>query len=264
MTGRPPAVAEAVAEVGNDDNPMKSNKEWRFWGTADPLWSVASWSGKQIGGASPWKPEEFLALGASDFRDVFRHWEHFGMQPGTCLEIGCGAGRMTAQLVEVFQTVEALDVSASQINLARQLLGPRSNQVVFHEVDGPQVPLSDASCAAMFSCHVFQHFSHFAGVTRYLEETFRVVAPGGTICFHIPVPGAHRRARISRYRLALHNAGVGIRRLLGGRRVMEYHLYTPVLVFRTLERIGYRDAELRVFDMTSNQDAHSFFFARRP
>lgn len=171
---------------------------------------------------------------------------------------------MTAQLVDVFQRVEALDVSANQIDLARHLLGVRSNQVVFHEVDGPQVPLADASCAAMFSCHVFQHLSSFAGVTRYLKETFRVLAPGGTICFHIPVPGAHRRAPVSRSRLALHNAKVGIRRLLGGRRVMEYHLYSPALVFRTLECIGYRGAELRVFDMTSNQDAHSFFFACRP
>lgn len=243
---------------------MKSNREWQFWGATDPLWSVAAWPGRQIGGASPWRPEEFLALGASDFTDILRHWQHFGIQVGTCLEIGCGAGRMTAQLVEAFQWVEALDVSADQIHLARQLLGARSSRVTFHQVDSPVVPLPDASCAAMFSCHVFQHFPDFAGITRYLKETFRVLEPRGTICFHIPVPGAHRGASLSSPRLALHNMGVGIRRLLGGRRFMEYHHYPPPLVFRELESIGFCDAELRVFDMTSNGDAHSFFLARRP
>jgi hypothetical protein len=45
---------------------------------------------------------------------------------------------------------------------------------------------------------------------------------------------------------------------------MEYHRSSAELIFKTLQQIGYRDAELRIFDMASNGDAHSFFFARRP
>ena len=243
---------------------MRSNREWQAWGRMDPLWSVASWDGKQRNGPSPWTPGELLALGAADFRDVLRHWRHFGMTPGTCVEIGCGAGRMTTQLVTVFETVAALDVSADQIDLARQLLGPKASAVQFYQVNDPAIPLSNHRCTAMFSCRVFQHFSRFEGVTRFLQETFRVLASGGTVCFHIPVPGAHRGVLISSVRLALHNASVTARRMLGGRRVMEYHRYSARTIFDTLKAIGFRDAELRVFDMTSNGDAHSFFFARRP
>lgn len=200
----------------------------------------------------------------SDFRDVLRHWQHFGFRPGTCVEIGCGAGRMTAQLAKVFAKIVALDVSEDQIRLARQLLGASTTTVEFHQVDAPVIPLPDHSCDAMFSCHVFQHFARFDDVVRYLKEVFRVLAPGATICFHIPVPGAHRGAAVSAGRLALHRFAVTVRRLLGVYRIMEYHRYSPTLVFKTLERIGFHGAELRVFAMTSNGDAHSFFFARRP
>ena len=116
----------------------------------------------------------------------------------------------------------------------------------------------------MFSCHVFQHFSRFQGVTQYLEETYRVLDKGATLCLHIPVPGAHRAADSSLFRLTVRNAFVSLRRALGARRIMEYHRYDPKRIFRTLEGIGFGDPELRIFNMNSNGDGHSFFFARRP
>ncbi len=243
---------------------LQSNKEWQTWGRVDPLWSVASWPGKERSGATPWTPEEFLALGAADFGDILKHWRHFGLVPERCVEIGCGAGRITAQLASVFERVDAIDVSADQLRLAQQLLGSSAAKVQFHHVKDATIPLPDQSCTGMFSCHVFQHFSQFDGVARYLEETIRVLASGGTACFHIPVPGAHRGAAVSKLRLTLHNVSVKVRRFVGGGRIMEYHRYSPTAIFNVLKAIGFRNAELRVFDMSSNGDAHSFFFVRRP
>ena len=116
----------------------------------------------------------------------------------------------------------------------------------------------------MFSSHVFQHLPNFGGVAQYLRETFRVLGSGGTACFHLPVVGAHRGSPMSPLRLALHNAAVSARRFFGILNIMEYHRYSPQLVFRELKTIGFRDLELRIFDMASNGDAHSFFFARSP
>jgi SAM-dependent methyltransferase len=242
---------------------MRSDQEWRFWGRHDPLWSVASWAGRQVGGPTPWTPEEFLALGESDFRDIHKHWRHFGIDSGTCVEIGCGAGRMTAQLTEVFEHVVALDVSEDQLKLARRLLGERAEKVTFVPVDGATIPVADQSAAGMFSCHVFQHFSQFSGIESYLRETFRVLKPGGSACFHIPVPGAHRGMAVSKRKLAVINASIALRRLFGARHIMEYHQYYPARIFATLHAVGFRDLELRIFDMTSNGDPHSFFFARK-
>ena len=243
---------------------MRSSKEWKTWGRVDPLWAVASWPGKEAGAASAWTRDEFVALGASDFQDIAVHWRHFGTQQGTCVEIGCGAGRITLQLLTLFTRVAALDVSTDQIEVARQILGPKAGAVTFHLVDGMAIPLPDSSCAGMFSSHVFQHFSSYTGIVCYLKETFRVLAPGGTACFHVPVTGAHRSAPTSNIRLAIHNTVVTLRRLLGHRRMMEYHRYSATRVFESLRSIGFKRAELRIFDMTSNGDAHSFFFAQRP
>src|SRR5207245_3101887 len=105
------------------------------------------------------------ALSSTHLLNCLRTCRHFCMTPGTCFEIGCGSGLMTTQLVTVFETVAALDVSADQIDLARQLLGPKASAVQFYQVNDPAIPLSNHRCTAMFSCHVFQHFSRFERVT---------------------------------------------------------------------------------------------------
>src|SRR6185437_371346 len=242
---------------------MKSNIEWRFWGRTDPLWSVASWPGKAAADGAAWTDDEFLSLGKSDFDDILRQWEHYGLSKERCVEIGCGAGRMTSQLASAFGSVAALDVSAEQIDRAKRILGERASNCEFLIVDKPSIPLPDGTASAMFSCHVFQHFAEFGGVVEYLSEAHRVVRVGGTICFHVPVPGAHRNSTASKIRLATRNVALSIKRMFGGRRPMEYNRYSPTLIFKTLEQLGFDEPEMRIFNMKSNGDAHSFFFARR-
>ena len=242
---------------------MKSDQEWKHWGAVDPLFAVASWEGKQAGAPGAWTAAEFLQLGQSDLADVVKHWRHYGVVDGTCLEIGCGAGRMTHALLSIFQTVEAVDISPDQVATARRLLGEQLTRVRFHLVDRPAVPLPDQSCDAMFSTHVFQHFSDYDAIETYLKESFRVLRPGSTVCFHVPVPGAHLTASAS----PLHRLGrwlkVAIKRATGMRRVMEYHRYPADQILRTLAGTGFVGSELRIFPMRSNGDYHSFFFARK-
>jgi SAM-dependent methyltransferase len=243
---------------------VKSDREWRYWGETDPLWAVAAWKGKRRDEGGAWHPEDFFALGASDMADVAQHWRAFGLVPDCCVEIGCGAGRMTAALLDLFHAVVGLEVSSGQLRTAQRLLTNHAHRVMFVNVDRPVVPLADASCTGMFSCHVFQHFSEYVGVEAYLRETFRVLRPGATACFHLPVPGAHWRSTPSPARQRLRNLRVTVGRLLGKRDVMEYHMYPAERVLRTLAAIGYDALELHVFEMRSNRDAHSYFLARRP
>jgi hypothetical protein len=94
---------------------LKTDSEWLEWDRRDPLFGVASWSEKNVGGAAPWTDEEFYSLGASDWRDFEEHWRKYGYTAGTFLEIGCGAGRITRQLSSAFEHDHALDVSADMI-----------------------------------------------------------------------------------------------------------------------------------------------------
>ncbi len=242
---------------------MKTNAEWKYWGKHDPLWSVASQEGKQSTGPAPWTPAEFLAMGSSDFTDVRRHWEHYGFRPGRCVEIGCGAGRMTKQLTATFSSVLALDVSEDQIAHAKEILGAASATVDFRVVERPVIPARDESCDAMFSCHVLQHLPGPSVVTAYLRETHRVLRPGGSICFHLPVPGAHITSRQAELWYRTWNLYTKLRRQLGILRIAEYHRYRVRDVLLWLGAIGFRELELRVFAMSSNGDYHSYFFARK-
>jgi SAM-dependent methyltransferase len=243
---------------------MRSDSEWKVWGAEDPLYAVASWTGKDRSGAEPWTPEEFLALGQADMSDVLSHWRHYGLMPGRCVEIGCGAGRMTGTLADAFGSVLALDVSPDQVAAARRHHADRAGQIEFQIVERPGIPAAPSTSTAMFSCHVFQHFSDFAAVSEYLAEAFRVLRPGGTVCFHIPVKGAHLGSTQSSARLELRNLRAKLGRRLGIGKKWEYHRYDPRRIIRLLAHLGFRDIELRVFPMRSNGDHHSYFFARKP
>jgi ubiquinone/menaquinone biosynthesis C-methylase UbiE len=242
---------------------VRSDAEWKVWGAQDPLYAVASWSGKDRSGAEPWTPAEFLALGRADMTDVLSHWRHYGLTPGRCVEVGCGAGRMTGILAEAFGSVLALDVSPDQIAVARQHLAGLGDRIEFEVVERPGIPAPRDSCNGMFSCHVFQHFSEFAGVPAYLIEAFRVLRPGGTICFHIPVLGAHLGSTQSSARLELRNLRAKVGRRLHMGKKWEYHRYDARRIITLLMQTGFRDVELRIFPMHSNGDHHSYFFGRR-
>jgi ubiquinone/menaquinone biosynthesis C-methylase UbiE len=243
---------------------VRTNAEWRYWGKRDPLWSVATTQGKERGGETPWTAEQFLSMGAADFADVLQHWQHYGLRPARCVEIGCGSGRMTKQLAAAFQSVLALDVSEHQIARAQELLGTASGNVEFRLVDAPVIPAPDGSCDAMFSCHVFQHLSGTAAVAAYLREAYRVLRPGGSACFHLPVPGAHITSPQSDVWYWARNLYKRVKRALGIMGIAEYHRYPVRDVFALLSALGFRDLELRIFAMSSNGDYHSYFLARKP
>jgi SAM-dependent methyltransferase len=243
---------------------MRTNAEWKYWGRQDPLWSVASWKGRESGSEAAWTEEEFLALGASDFADVLGHWRHYGFRPGRCVEIGCGSGRMTQQLALAFASTLALDVSEHQIARARELLGPSAERVEFALVTEPVIPAPDDSCDAMFSCHVFQHLPGQDAVAAYLRETYRVLRSGASLCFHLPVPGAHLTGPQSNVWYWARNVYKTLKRAVGIVNMAEYHRYPASAIISLLMGLGFRDVELRVFAMSSNGDYHSYFFARKP
>lgn len=242
---------------------MHSNTEWKYWGGVDPLYAVASWKGKAIGESHPWTPEQFLELGESDMADVLHHWKNFGILPGRCIEIGCGAGRMTLPLSRAFGSVVALDVSPGQIAKAQELLKEKTPRIDFRVIDIPHIPVEDSTCSGMFSCHVFQHFSSLSGVADYLRETHRCLCDGGTICLHLPVAGAHHGAPESGLLLFCRNLIVKMFRVFGIHKMWEYHRYSARRIISTLKGLGYVDIELRIIPMRSNGDYHSYFFARK-
>ena len=127
--------------------PLRSDREWIYWGERDPLYSVVTRAGREAGGLNPWTAEEFLETGRRYFAYVLLHWTRYGVGSRHCVEIGCGAGRITHQLLDQFANVTALDVSPAQIERAKLLLGERAGRTRFALVSETLIPIPDALLA---------------------------------------------------------------------------------------------------------------------
>src|SRR6266849_1990346 len=146
---------------------LPSNEEWQAWAKLDPLYAVATIHERAKSGGNPWTEASFYQIGAIDW-DLFRaSWEQYGLSRGTCVEIGCGAGRLTAQLARYFHSVHGLDVSAGMIEYARAHV---PSNVSFHVTGGLDIPLPDNSADAIFSAHVLQHMSRENRIGRVVRQ----------------------------------------------------------------------------------------------
>ena len=246
-----------------------SNREWRKWGETDPLFGVASWPGRNQQGASPWTDEEFYRLGESDWQDFRSHWERYGVDRQSCVEIGCGAGRITKQLASFFGEVHALDVSDKMIEYAQRHVSAPC--VTFHISNGTAIPLRDGQIDAAFSAHVFQHFDSLSVAQNYFAEMARVLKPGGTLMIHLPI---HQWPAMSRTLVRLYALRRAMRDLVarGKRLLMDRGLGQPIMrnlsyplefVYRVLPQCGLGDIEIMIFSTRSNLAPHSFVFARK-
>jgi ubiquinone/menaquinone biosynthesis C-methylase UbiE len=247
---------------------LKSNIEWKQWGKDDPLWGVASWASKQKDGASPWTEEEFYALGQSDWRDFLGHWRQYGVSTQNCLEIGCGAGRITKQLAMFFGHVYAVDVSRDMISCAQKAV--ESLNVEFSVIDGLHLPQGDGSVKAIFSTHVLQHLDSEEIGFSYFREFFRVLEAGGTIMVHLPLYqfpdvsekfGALMRIQYAVYR-SIANCKANIKRS-SGVKIMRGTRYSIKSLNRFLSGLGFKKVEFRIFPLQSNGDHHPFVFATK-
>ena len=96
------------------------------------------------------------------------------------LEVGCGTGYFTRELVKWCLNVTAIDISPDLLELARQ------------EISQPGVNFAVENAYAMsfgenqFDAVVGISVLHHLDIERGLSEIFRVLKPGGLICFTEP------------------------------------------------------------------------------
>jgi SAM-dependent methyltransferase len=237
--------------------PDGATAEWRRIARGDDvLYSITSWPDKKGGG---WTAEEFYASGESDWADFERHWRHYERSlGGTCVEIGCGAGRITRALAGSFDRVLALDVSEEMIARTREAC---PENVDARLVEGPAIPLADGAADAVFSAHVLQHLETREILRSYLAEARRVLRDGGTMMIHLTLV-SRRPPRLWKAKEEL-RLWWSRRRLARGKEhtAVRMRVYRLEDVFHTLGDLGFTDVELRAFPVRSNGYLHHFFLA---
>jgi len=232
-----------------------TTREWRTLAEDDPLYAIAAWPGKERGG---WTRDEFYATGLQEWADFQRRWARYASLSGSCLEIGCGAGRITNGLARTFDRVIGLDVSERMLGLAREQVPSADYKLV----DSTQIPIDDGDVDAVFTCHVLQHLETADDVTDYLREAHRVLRPGGTIMAHLLLAGAPR----PRVRRLLSEARLRAARARNANRgaYARVNRYRPDEVRAILEAVGFIDVEMCEFRLLEGKSsAHSFWFAKK-
>jgi SAM-dependent methyltransferase len=97
----------------------------------------------------------------------------------TCLEIGCGIGRLLKPLANRCRRVIGLDLSEKMAEWSRDYLADTPNAEVRVNDGRALSGIADGSIDFVFSHLAFQHITLFEVVESYVAEIARVLRPGG-------------------------------------------------------------------------------------
>jgi SAM-dependent methyltransferase len=141
-------------------------------------------------GKTEWSDAEFRASGeATVAEDILTDMVNIcqGKNPRDMrvLELGCGAGRVTRALGQVFGEVHGIDISKEMVEQARADLAQSSN-VFIHHGDGLTLnALGDLRFDFAYSCCVFHHISSYDVIEAYVTDVARRLEPGALFKFEV-------------------------------------------------------------------------------
>jgi SAM-dependent methyltransferase len=176
----------------------KLARNWDAFGAADPLFGVLS-DPTKFGGQ--WRVDDFFASGDAHVKKWLRIVRELGatFHPGSCLDFGCGVGRLTRPLSESFRETVGIDVAKSMIAVARRYnRNPDCRFVVNRDPDLRSV--NSSTFDFVHSCLVLQHIPPDVTI-KYIEEFLRVAKPEGLVVFQLPAERYSEETITERYRL---------------------------------------------------------------
>lgn len=99
-------------------------EQWTKLGESEPYWSVLTDERYRAATIDEGAREQFHRSGAHSAAliDLFAARTGLAVPTGTCVELGCGVGRITRHLSERFERVIAIDISPGNLALCRQHL----------------------------------------------------------------------------------------------------------------------------------------------
>ncbi len=159
-------------------------KNWEAFGDTDPLFGVLS-DPTKFGGK--WDAGEFFASGHAHVQKLLRTLTdaRASFEPGSCLDFGCGVGRLSVPLSESFSRTVGVDVARPMIEAARRYAPPGARCEFVVNRDPDLRRFQSATFDVVHSCLVLQHIPPEISI-GYIAEFFRVCKPGGLVVFQVP------------------------------------------------------------------------------
>jgi SAM-dependent methyltransferase len=163
----------------------ETSSDWEYMAQTDPLWAVCTELGPQ--GGSYDELGRFWQSGQRDIEAAISHVEACGLRidrDGEALDFGCGLGRVSQPLAEVFARCTGVDISPRMLELARGF-NPSPDRLTFTLNERADLSIfADGRFGFVYSTRVLQHIPRRYALA-YVGELVRVVARDrGVLVFH--------------------------------------------------------------------------------
>ncbi len=116
----------------------------------------------------------------------------------TALEIGYGGGRLLSVAARHFSKVIGVDVHPQSEKVFEMLASRGIQNAELHTASGNSLPVPNDSVDVVYSFIVLQHVEKIEIFNAYLEETFRILKPGGLALLYFGRwSGSNQRSQIA-------------------------------------------------------------------
>ena len=208
---------------------------WQEFGQTEPHWSVVVSDDYRQSNIQATK-DAFYQTGQQHVAQLFGSLERNNVdQSGfrTCLDYGCGVGRITRHLADRFEKVFAYDISTSHLKHAEDYFAEKGiSNVVWRDLKRVRDVVDLPKVDVVFSMLVLQH--NPPPVIRFIVDgLIRSLNPGGIAFFQVPT-----------YRLGYSFTLQNYFAEQAPRRDMEMHVLPQQTVFEIAQRAGGRVLEV--------------------
>ncbi|MDB4683218.1 class I SAM-dependent methyltransferase [bacterium] len=129
--------------------------------------------------------EQFMSSGEEEVEKLFDDFTQIrALKSCIAIDFGCGPGRISNALSNIFGKVIAVDISSTALDSAKNNL-KRHNNVHYILSEGESIPLGDSAADFFISFDVFQHMPSADVQLNTLSEVSRVLKNNGTFFIQV-------------------------------------------------------------------------------
>jgi len=211
---------------------------WERLGREEPHWSVLTAEKYKQANIRQFS-EDFFASGEADVERLLRTLERCGLNLlkfKSCLELGCGLGRVTCWLEKRFERVVAVDISNEHLAYAAEYV--KSSKVAFLHLQSMAQMKTLPKADVVYSVIVLQH-NPPPVIAVLLRDLLAALNPGGVAFFQVPTYFNGYSFNVKRYKKQELAA-----------QAMEMHLLPQKQVFEIIAQSGAAVLEVLQDDKT--------------